>query len=657
MVKGHPTMLYCIAKNNNISLPTFQHYLQNFDDVVIQLSDYYSTDEHELTRDHIKSIFNIMIYGGGFSTWVKQMNKDGIELKVTTQHQFVTDFKNECLLLMNTVYDNNTAIANKVRGKCENEYELKSRVMSYFCGTIENEILHLAYKFLVKNNAIVAKKNVCLEYDGLCFKRPQFVNLDELLISLNKHIIDKTGLEITFSFKDYSPKHVIQSIIDKRNGIVDESISKLDDEKTYENVKLQFETQHCKIIKRNLFIKKDNDDITMMSRTHLTNVYENKYYDKPCFDKNGELTKIDKEGFIGHWLQDANMNEYDDIGMFPNKDKCPKNIFNMWIPFEMELKTDEYEKHDEGLQIILNHIKILCNHDEIVYDYFVKWIAQMIQYPDVKTIMPILISKEGSGKGTLMVLFKNMFGRNKYFETTDPSRDVWGNFNSKMKDSFLVNLDELSKKDLLDSIGKVKGLITNEALTINEKGVSQYSINSYHRFIVTTNSDDPIPTSEGDRRNLIIKSSDEKKGDSDYFKKLYALLDDENVIRTCYDYFKSIEDMDNFGSIPLPQTEYQNNLKELSKSPIDLWLESFTRENDDKIEVEMLGSEALNLFNKWKTENDVKYEITSQKLGVRILNMKISGVYKGNHTKKGETKLYKIDELKKHYGLGLLINY
>ena len=100
----------------------------------------------------------------------------------------------------------------------------------------------------------------------------------------------------------------------------------------------------------------------------------------------------------------------------------------------------------------------------------------MIQFPEIKTIMPILISRQGSGKGTLLQLFYKMLGQNKVFETSDPSRDVWGNFNSKMKDCFLVNLDELSKKDLIDSIGKVKALVTNSAMTINEKGISPYGI-------------------------------------------------------------------------------------------------------------------------------------------------------------------------------------
>jgi len=142
----------------------------------------------------------------------------------------------------------------------------------------------------------------------------------------------------------------------------------------------------------------------------------------------------------------------------------------------MELLREPYTHKPAELKLILNHIKILCNHDDNVYDYFIKWIAQMIQYPHIKTIMPTFISAQGSGKGTLFKLFEKMLGNEKVFETTDPGRDVWGDFNGMMCDCFLVNLNELSKKDTIESEGKIKGLITDHTLAINQKGIPQYKI-------------------------------------------------------------------------------------------------------------------------------------------------------------------------------------
>ena len=39
-----------------------------------------------------------------------------------------------------------------------------------------------------------------------------------------------------------------------------------------------------------------------------------------------------------------------------------------------------------------------------------------------------------------------MMGSEKVFETPQPSRDIWGDFNGRMANTFLINLNELSKK-------------------------------------------------------------------------------------------------------------------------------------------------------------------------------------------------------------------
>jgi hypothetical protein len=304
----------------------------------------------------------------------------------------------------------------------------------------------------------------------------------------------------------------------------------------------------------------------------LTVSYENMVYYK--IEKNNKINSERTYNFISSWLRNNNNQKcYEDIECYPPGTKCPKEHFNSWIPFKMET-IKIYTPTPDALEIILRHIKILCDNDETVYDYLIKWIAQMIQYPAIKSICPILISKEGAGKGTLIYLLKQMLGNNKVFESENPTRDVWGEFNGKMVNTFLVNLNELSKKDTIASEGLIKTLITEPKITINTKGVGQYEINSYHRFIITTNKSEPIKTTNDDRRKLIIRSSDEKCGNKIYFNELYSLISDVNVVKTCYEYFKSIPNMDKFNLIPIPSTNYQSDLKELSKSPIEQWLNS-----------------------------------------------------------------------------------
>jgi hypothetical protein len=656
MVKGHPSILYYIALKNGRELKAFKKYLDNPTAVFDKLKSYYSTEESQLSDDNIKDIFNIAIYGGGHNTWLSQMGNEKIDVSTTIPHPDVVEFLNECKILIDLVYLNNPLLVEKVKGNLTDEYSIKTRTMSYWCGTIENHIVYNCYRLLEKRG-IANKQNCALEYDGLCLKRTASHTdefLESILNDINDKIFKETGLAVKMKWKQYKEEYVHQDIID---SLSNENVCEekpIVEYNTFEKVCETFEQTTCKITNKSIFVKHNNNRIIVMSKQQLKTSYEHMTYDIVKQNENGD-DEVVSGNFINDWLiNNPNQRRYEDIGCYPTGLNCPENIFNSWIPFDMEFVTDYMHKQEE-LDIILNHIKILCGNSDDVFDYFIKWIAQMIQYPAVKSICPTLISKEGAGKTTLIQLFTKMLGTEKVFETATPSRDIWGDFNGRMANTFLVNLNELSKRETTESEGRIKALITDPKLTINNKGVSQYDIDSFHRFIITTNNEEPVNTTKDDRRKLIIRSSDEKIGDKDYFNQIYKYLDDVNVIKTCYEYFKSIEGINDFNKIPMPSTSYQQNLKELSRSPIELWLENLCYENWDSEEVEMLGSEAYGCFHKFCQERGIEFQMNAVKLGVRIKNMGINGIEKGKHTKKGETKLYKIQELKKHYNLGTIL--
>jgi hypothetical protein len=371
--------------------------------------------------------------------------------------------------------------------------------------------------------------------------------------------------------------------------------------------------------------------------------------------KDGE-THVIKKPFLAEWLGiNHNIKSYQDIGIYPNISKCPKNIFNVWIPFAGQTMEANIEAGQEGLAAMLNHIHILCNNEKEVSDYFIKWIAQMFQYPEIKTICPTLISSEGAGKGTLLTLLQKMMGKSKVFITTTPSRDVWGSFNPMMADSFLVNLNELSLKDTVEAMSVIKGLITDDTLTINIKGISAYEQRSYHRFIITTNNPEPITSTNGDRRNLIIKSSDEKCKDIPYFTQLQKYLADDNVIKACYDYFMKIPDMDKFAQIPLPITEYQQALKEGNRSHIDQFFEHYTSKYFQETKKEELSKDLYAEFLKWSKEMKIEHPMSAIKMGKALSTCKYEGLKKGRHTNQGNTWIIDIEAFKKQFGLGNLV--
>ena len=91
---------------------------------------------------------------------------------------------------------------------------------------------------------------------------------------------------------------------------------------------------------------------------------------------------------------------------------------------------------------------------------------------------------------------------------------------------------------------------------------------SFHRVILTTNDDFPIPTSKGDRRFGIIQASNELIDNKEFFTDMYDnILKSVDAMRTFWD-FLSKDD--------LPETEYHKELKKLNTHPIIQWVEHIT---------------------------------------------------------------------------------
>lgn len=609
MKNAHPVILSYICRLHDIKCPNLDYYIQN--------------------REQILSEFGET----GKVAFLKSVNDDKLNKKIG--NKFFKDFDKEMKEIQKHVvaleeYKNIVFTTNAEK------YNFNGSVMNKILCMYENKILQECISVVNSQNIEIC----ALMFDGLMVYGNFYEN-EELLNMITVRVNDKFDrLDMKWSYKHHD------TTIDPDN--IPEFEVKEEDliEQAFRKEAYEFEKTHAKIINREMFVKEENNIITCMTRKHFMTAYEHLVFEY-------EANKVKIQGnFIAKWMKNnPTMRCYDDIGIYPNRTICPSNIFNMWKPFDMEL-LKEYENKPDQLAVILNHIKILCGNDEVVSDYFIKWIAQMIQYPEVKSICPTLISKEGSGKGTLLLLIEKMIGFNKYFETTNPMRDIWGDFNGRMANTFLINLNEMSKKDTLECQGRIKGLITDGKLTINNKGMNQYQIQSYHRFIITTNNEDPITTKSDDRRNLIIRTSDELKGNDEYFKKMNEMINDVNVVKTFYEYLKSIPNMENFREIPIPQTEHQNEMKEMNMDIEERWVRDMvlTRETD----FEMSGTDNFRSFMDFCLENGIEYKTNALKLGLKIKRL-IGDCIEKNHTKKGDVTIFQVEKIRKKLNIGCLV--
>ncbi|RYH06094.1 hypothetical protein EON65_43290 [archaeon] len=77
--------------------------------------------------------------------------------------------------MIDLVYLNNAAIMDET-----DEWKRKNRVMSYFCGIIENEITHKALKYLEKK--YIKNKVMGWSFNGLTFPSPHGFDVSKVLL-------------------------------------------------------------------------------------------------------------------------------------------------------------------------------------------------------------------------------------------------------------------------------------------------------------------------------------------------------------------------------------------------------------------------------------------------------------------------------------------
>ena len=440
----------------------------------------------------------------------------------------------------------------------------------------------------------------------------------------------QTGFKIKWKFKPYESENIDEECIALRKsydlGLSQKPETIVDpEEEAYQKMKTEFEERVFKVKGCDLYVECKNKKLKMIKETDLLKGWRHLSYgfalklDKTigCYVQN----KAAPYSFISRWISDTNIKLYDDIGIYPPPLKTPENHFNLWTGFPYEDLTEDYTRKPDELQEILDFIRILCRHDQETYDFFVKWIAHMLQYPAEKTgHFPIFVSDEGIGKGTFCKILEKLVGTSKFLETTTPEKNVWGKFNSLMTHKFLVYINEFGKKNQEDADGQIKGLLTDGNLQVESKGKDPIEIISYHRFIGSTNNEDPTNVRKGNRRKWIIRCSDELKNNKEKFNRLYKLIDDDNVIRTFYDYLMKIE-CDDLIVCDFPKTEYHQILEDCNENIMERFLKwsigDFMFNNGHDIEgdvctnhlsnsVEYKASALHDKFIRFKTSFNVK---------------------------------------------------
>ena len=694
LIKSHPSIVVEYGKRNGIAFPAIERYIRDFEEIIERNLAHYSDDEGLIDEDDIKDYFNSALNGGTLDGWIYSLAhpKEGTPkyARRNDATEDFTEYAKDCKRAIDLIYLNNAELAEKVKGKDTGIEKIKRRTISYWCGAIENDIINIAYKWLIQAGVITARKGAP-EYDGYCFRPEKELDWDEAITEINAHIFHKTGIAVRGKFKGY--KKVRQDIIDsyrqhllipppdKIEYSFDDGEDEYENAETYADFKKGFEKSHCKVIDKSSFYK--------IKRNHQGIITEAKIFNKAdliiSYEHLTYETAKGTKSYINDWIKDKTIRKYKDVDVIAPPTVCPPDIYNLWTPFRIQqlydqiiipdLDSPEYADLSKKANTILQHINILVNEDAELGDYLVLWIGQALLYPAYKTSAPCLISKEGAGKGTIIKFIKKMMGDHKVLETAEPSKYVWGHFNELMLNAYFISLNEMEQREQEEAEGRIKMLIKDPDLQINGKNKGHIKIQSNHRFWYASNQQQPIKSKKDDRRNCIMRLSDKlicmdeetkqpRPENIAYFKRLNEYIEDDRVIKLIYDFFITRPNLDTFHLKPQPITKYQKILQQGNSDPIGEWLIQFTRENwyvpETNPTVEILAKDMSARFQQWRDAHNFKYECNStglmRNINIHMINYPDGAITTTNedktlHKSCGNMTRFNIALMKTHLGL------
>jgi hypothetical protein len=412
-------------------------------------------------------------------------------------------------------------------------------------------------------------------------------------------------------------------------------------QKNYQTQKKYFEMFVCKVMRPTvqfIYIEGASDlkkDICFYNKTEITNTFQ--HIQSGIINMTGN-----KIPFMTVWLSDPNIRVYNNIEFNPTNSTEPtqdnKNYFNLFQGYN-NLIHSEYNKQntDKILKPFFDLGLQLCGGNQSHFEYFLKWLAHIVQKPHEKiSIACIIKGKQGTGKNVFLNAFGSILGKKHFISSSNPN-DFFGDYAEGFYHKLLVNMNECEGKSTFDYEGKIKSFISEDTITLNPKFVRPITINNFARVLIFTNKANPIPidVKSGDRRYCVFQTTDhflDKKYGTNFWTPLTNHFKRPEFIACLYNYFNTLDISTTNWRTERPITQAYKDMCKLY-APIEaLFFEEFliryyNNEQYDSDENDIKGKELYDEYCKFcKTNgftNESRYQNTIKQFYNKLNELEI----------------------------------
>jgi len=223
-------------------------------------------------------------------------------------------------------------------------------------------------------------------------------------------------------------------------------------------------------------------------------------------------------------------------------------------------------------------LDVVSDGNRDVYEYLVKYMAHMVQRPEEKPgVMIVLLGGQGTGKGVYFTLLRAIWPRT----TLQVAKidQIVGRFTSALERSYIICMDEALFAGDRQAIDSLKSTVTESYLHIEQKYQPSRTIESNHRLFAASNHDHFAHVEQDDRRFVFLRVSDIYRQDTKYFAGIASAIGNPDTIRALL-YYLQRKDLSDFNVRAKPRTNEQQAQKLKSLQGFErYWYEVLTTGN------------------------------------------------------------------------------
>lgn len=210
-------------------------------------------------------------------------------------------------------------------------------------------------------------------------------------------------------------------------------------------------------------------------------------------------TKISVKSTAERWIKWPTRFQLQSTAYEPGQPRVVGAEWNTWKGWGVEPKKGDVALWTWLLDYLFKNVPYEDRQ------WFERWCAYPLQNPGVKLYQSAVLwgVAQGTGKTLVGYLLKKIYGSNGI---EIRNKDISGNFNKWAVNKQFVLGDEVTGRDGMEKrfdADKLKGFITQDSITINEKFMPEYTIRDTINYLFTSQHPDAFFLEDMDRRFFI----------------------------------------------------------------------------------------------------------------------------------------------------------